>query len=44
MRTYRRRGLRAVNNIIAIILLVAMTVIAVSILAAFKPPVPQATS
>ncbi len=44
MRTFRRRASRGVNNVIAVILLVAMTVIAVAILAAFKPPVPTATS
>jgi len=44
MRTRRWRDLRAVSNIIAVMLLVAMTVVAASVLYAFKPPVPQATS
>lgn len=44
MRTRRPRNSRGVSNIIAVILLVAMTVVLAAVLFAFKPPVPQATS
>ena len=44
MRTRWRRNSRGVSNMIAIILLVAMTIVLVAVLAAFKPPVPTATS
>jgi flagellin-like protein len=44
MRTGRPRNHRGVSNMIAIVLLVAMTVVLASVLYAFKPPVPQATS
>ena len=44
MRTKHARDRRAVTNILAVMLLVAMTVIAAGVLYAFKPPVPQASS
>jgi flagellin-like protein len=44
MRTHRRRGHRGVANIVAVILLVAMTVVLVAVLAAFRPPVPSSVS
>jgi flagellin-like protein len=44
MRTRHPRRRRGVANIIAVILLVAMTVVLASVLFAFKPPLPTATS
>jgi flagellin-like protein len=45
MRTrHSRRSRRGVSNIIAVILLVAMTVVLASVLYAFRPPIPTATS
>ncbi len=44
IRTHRHRASRGVSNIIAVILLVAMTVVLAAVLFAFKPPIPNATS
>jgi flagellin-like protein len=44
MRTRHPRKRRGVNNIIAVILLCAMTVVLAAVLYAFKPPVPNAAS
>lgn len=44
MRTRRLRRHRGISNLIAVVLLVAITVVLATLLYAFRPPVPQASS